>query len=76
MCFESVFRRASMSLTTVATIPGAQGFPVQLINGLMRTKDRTTSVPLALEQFTTEGQPFHLPRVGNAGGELGSYFRE
>jgi len=36
----------------------------------MRTKDRTTSVPLALEQFTTEGQPFHLPRVGNAGGEL------
>ena len=69
MCFESVFRRASMSLTTVATIPGAQGFPVQLINGLMRTKDRTTSVPMALKQSTIE-PPFHIPRVGIDGREL------
>jgi hypothetical protein len=45
----------------VATIRGAQGFRVQLRSGLMRTKDRTTSVPLALKQSTTGLRPVSCP---------------
>src|ERR1035441_4421447 len=45
----------------VATIRGAQGFRVQLENGLMRTKDRTTSVPPARKQCTTDLTPVSSP---------------
>ena len=54
----------------VATIRGAQGFRVQLKNGLMRTKDRTTSVPTTHPHSTTRSPRFIPLRVGSAGVRL------
>jgi hypothetical protein len=53
-----------------ATIRGTLGFRVRLIGGLFCTREWPTSVPTAQQKLYDTRLPFHLSRVGDAGGGL------
>ena len=62
--------RAPEPSTTRGAIRGALGSWVRLELGLVRTKEKPTSVPKAPFQVTIDLAPVSSPGVGNAGGGL------
>jgi hypothetical protein len=63
-------KRAPVPLPARGTLRGAQTSRIQLSKGLVRTKEKSISLPATPQQHTPEAPQFHAQRVGIAGGEL------